>query len=44
MATEGELTAEPVEDGEWVLFWTVAIVVLYFMCILAVTGLGAVLL
>lgn len=44
MATEEELTADPVDDGEWVLFWTLVIVVLYFVGILALAGVGVMLL
>jgi hypothetical protein len=43
MATE-ELTAEPVDDGEWVVFWSLAILILYVTGIVALAGLGVVLL
>ncbi len=42
MAAEGELPPEPVDDGEWVLFWTLVIVVLYFALILALAIAGPV--
>lgn len=44
MAIEGELTVEPVDDGEWVLFWTLAILVLYVTFIVALAAAGVVLL
>lgn len=44
MATEGKVTVDPVDDGEWVVFWTLAIVVLYFVGILALAGVGLALL
>jgi hypothetical protein len=44
MATDGELTPETVDDGQWVLFWTLAIVTLYVGCLVAVTAMGVFLL
>lgn len=44
MAIEGEMSVEPVDDGEWVLFWTLAIIGLYVTFIVTLAAVGVVLL